>query len=132
MNIGLMTVASRGKISLSGPRAADAPILLLNYLKEPIDRQSLLAAPRSARKVLSQPAMAQYSGEELDPGRAVQTDEQLDDWDQQALHDRLSSCASAANARSPSGDAIILSKTTYLQSFICQSCLFAHLLKAAS
>ncbi|WP_413873420.1 choline dehydrogenase [Albidovulum sp.] len=80
MNIGLMTVASRGRLSLSGPASSDAPVLLLNYLKEPIDRQSLREATRIARKILSQPAMARYSGDELDPGPALQTDEQLDAW----------------------------------------------------
>nr|WP_245181156.1 choline dehydrogenase [Sinorhizobium mexicanum] len=80
MNIGLMTVASRGKVSISGPRPSDPPVLLLNYLKDPIDLQSLREATRIARRVLAQPAMSEYAGAELDPGSDVQTDEELDAW----------------------------------------------------
>jgi choline dehydrogenase len=80
MNIGVMTVASRGKVTLSGPRPSDTPILLVNYLKEPVDRQTHREAVRIARKVLSQPAMAPFTGEELDPGPTIQSDEQIDAW----------------------------------------------------
>ena len=79
MNIGVMTVASRGG-SAQRPEAVRRTDF--GELSEGADRPPIAQgeAIRIARRVLSQPAMAPFVGAELDPGAAIQSDDQLDAW----------------------------------------------------
>jgi choline dehydrogenase len=80
IHTALMCAASRGEIGLRSPDPADSPFLRLNYLKEPIDRQSLREAVRIARRVIASPAMDRYRGREIEPGADAVNDDALDAW----------------------------------------------------
>jgi choline dehydrogenase len=71
---------SRGRIGLHGPDPFADPKIEANYLATPEDRRVLRECVHIGRRVIEQPAMAPYRGDELSPGPAVETDEQIDAW----------------------------------------------------
>jgi len=71
---------SRGSIHIksSDPRAY--PAIRPNYLADPIDQQTAVAGLRWGRKIVSQAAMDRYRGEELLPGKEIDSDDELLDY----------------------------------------------------
>jgi choline dehydrogenase len=56
------------------------PALRFNYLSTDQDRREWIEAIRVARRILGQPAMAEFDGGETSPGAAVETDEEILEW----------------------------------------------------
>lgn len=80
VHCALMCAESRGEIALRSANPNDAPVIRMNFLKEEVDRQSLREGVRLARKVLATRAFSAYAGDELEPGREVDSDAALDAW----------------------------------------------------
>ena len=78
IHVGLMRGFSRGNITLRNSDPASPPRILANYLKDPRDRDLLRKGIRIVREIASQPAFKPFCGEEIYPGFASQTDEDLD------------------------------------------------------
>ena len=53
------------------------PSIRPNYLSDALDQQTAIAGIRWARELAQQPALAQYIDHELEPGEALQSDEEL-------------------------------------------------------
>ncbi len=68
---------SRGSVHLREPDFRAHPAIHANYLSDPIDQQTVVAGLRWGRKLVEQPAMDAYRGEELSPGVDLQSDEEL-------------------------------------------------------
>lgn len=83
VHIDLMRPTSLGSVTLKSANPFEAPRILFNYLKTEQDRADMRAGARLVREIIEQPAMAAFKGEELVPGPAAQTDEQLDAWARQ-------------------------------------------------
>lgn len=62
---------SRGYVNITSPDAGDPPAILCNYLQTAEDRQVAADSIRLTRKIMSQPALAQYRPEEYKPGAQV-------------------------------------------------------------
>lgn len=75
-----MRPESRGYVRIRSSRIEDDPIIQPNYLSAEADRQVLLSALRTARKVLSSSALSPYYESEILPGKDVQTDDELLDF----------------------------------------------------
>ncbi|HEY9236997.1 MAG TPA: choline dehydrogenase [Phenylobacterium sp.] len=71
---------SRGRVGLRSADPLDDPAIFANYLSTEEDRRALREGVRMMREVAAQAALAPYRGEELFPGKDVETDEQLDAW----------------------------------------------------
>lgn len=71
---------SRGFIALKSTDPNAAPLIQPNYLSSQTDRRTLREAVKIARKIVSQEAMATYRGEELNPGKDVKSDDEIDDF----------------------------------------------------
>jgi len=71
---------SRGRIGLRSADPFDDPAIFANYLSAEEDRRALREGLKMMRKVAEQPALDPYRTEELFPGKAVQTDEEIDAW----------------------------------------------------
>jgi choline dehydrogenase len=71
---------SKGSIHITSGDPARHPAIRFNFLSDPLDRQTLIDGTRVVRKLLGAPGMAQLKGEELKPGKDVQTDDEILDW----------------------------------------------------
>ena len=68
---------SRGSIHIQSPDPAAAPSIAPSYLSTDHDRRVAANALRLTRRIAASPALARYRPEEILPGVAYQTDEQL-------------------------------------------------------
>ena len=71
---------SRGSIRLASADPLAPPLIDANYLATPRDMEALVKGLKLARQVLAQPAFAPHRLEEMEPGAAVQSDEQIRDF----------------------------------------------------
>jgi choline dehydrogenase len=77
-HVGPMRSKSRGWVRLASRDVRDKPRILFNYLSQPDDWVEMRACVRLTREIFAQPAFDPYRGREIQPGAAVQTDEQID------------------------------------------------------
>jgi len=77
-HVGSMRSKSRGWVRLASTDYRDKPKILFNYMSHPEDWQEFRAAVRLTREVFAQDSFKPYAGEELSPGKEVQSDDQLD------------------------------------------------------
>ena len=75
---GPMRSKSRGWVRLASTNPFDKPRILFNYLSHPDDWTDMRACVRLTREIFAQQAFDRYRGREIQPGTAVQTDEQID------------------------------------------------------
>jgi len=71
---------SRGRVGLNSADPFADPAIFANYLATDEDRRALREGVRMMRKVAEQSALDAYRTEELFPGKAVQTDAEIDAW----------------------------------------------------
>jgi choline dehydrogenase len=71
---------SRGRVGLRSADPFDDPAIFANYLSAEEDRRALREGVKMMRKVAEQSALDPYRTEELFPGKAVQTDAEIDAW----------------------------------------------------
>lgn len=77
-HVGYNMSKSRGSVTLRSPDFKDDPVLRFNYMSDPEDWVKFRHAIRVTREIFSQKAFDPYRGEEIQPGRNAQTDEELD------------------------------------------------------
>ncbi len=77
-HVGPMRSKSRGAVTLRSPDPAASPVIRFNYMSHPDDWAEFRACIRLTREIFGQPAMAAHVRHEIQPGAAVQTDEQID------------------------------------------------------
>ncbi|CAN0509695.1 unnamed protein product, partial [Laminaria digitata] len=68
---------SRGSVHIRSGTPGDKPSIRPNYLSAPADRRVAVEAIRMTRRIVNQPAMAQFSPEEFKPGPSIQSDDDL-------------------------------------------------------
>jgi len=79
-HVGPMRSPSRGAVTLASANPDDAPDILFNYMSQPEDWQDFRNAIRLTREIFTQEAFKPFVGREIQPGAAVQTDDDLDDF----------------------------------------------------
>ncbi len=77
-HVGPMRSPSRGSVSLRDSNPASDPLIQFNYMSTEKDWIDFRKAIRLTREIFSQPAFEPYSGHEIQPGDAAQSDEDLD------------------------------------------------------
>ncbi|PKH23784.1 choline dehydrogenase [Enterobacterales bacterium CwR94] len=77
-HVGSMRSPSRGRVQLTSRDPHQHPSILFNYMAHEQDWQEFRDAIRITRQIINQPALDAYRGEEISPGIACQSDEQLD------------------------------------------------------
>ena len=97
------TRAAPSRSSSADPRAK--PALRFNYLSTEQDRREWVEAIRVTRAILGAPAFAPFSGGELSPGPAVETDEQVLDW---VARDAETALHPSCTARMGTGDGAVV------------------------
>ena len=79
-HVGPMRSKSRGHVRLASPDPAAKPRVFFNYMSHPDDWTEMRACVRLTREIFAQAAFDPYRGDEIQPGEAVQTDAQIDDF----------------------------------------------------
>jgi choline dehydrogenase len=77
-HVGPMRSASRGRVALRSADPRDKPSILFNYMSHEDDWSDFRHCIRVTREVFAQPAFEPYRGKEIQPGAALQSDEELD------------------------------------------------------
>ena len=80
VHVGPMYSDARGSVKIVSTDPTVHPALRFNYLSTDQDRREWIEAVRVARRILGQPALAEFDGGETSPGAAVETDEEILDW----------------------------------------------------
>jgi choline dehydrogenase len=76
-HVGPMRSASRGAVTLRSADPADNPRIQFNYMSDPSDWEDFRNCIRMTREIFAQDAFAPFSGKEIQPGKDVQSDEDL-------------------------------------------------------
>jgi len=71
---------SRGWVRLRSSDPHDAPRMFFNYLSHEDDRRVFRDGIKLTREIFAQPAFDPYRGQELAPGKDVQSDDEMDHW----------------------------------------------------
>ncbi|WP_282605133.1 choline dehydrogenase [Pelagibius sp. Alg239-R121] len=77
-HVGPMRSPSRGEVTLASPDPAVPPRILFNYMSHPQDWEDFRRCIRLTREVFAQQAFDAYRGREIQPGEALQSDDELD------------------------------------------------------
>jgi len=79
IHVGLMQTFSRGEIRLNNNDPLSAPKITVNYLQDERDRKAFHDGIEIVRSLVKTTAFKEICGEEIFPGDALQTKEQLDE-----------------------------------------------------
>ncbi len=71
---------SKGSIHVTTSDASKAPAVKFNFLSDQIDRDCVVAAMRTVRRVLEAPALEWLEPKEFGPGKQAQSDDELLDY----------------------------------------------------
>jgi choline dehydrogenase len=77
-HVGPMRSQSRGHVRLRSSDARAKPEILFNYLSHPDDLVEFRACVRLTREIFAQKAFDPYRGREIQPGKDVVTDDEID------------------------------------------------------
>ena len=80
VHVGPNKPKSRGHVRIASADPDAAPRITFNYMQHPEDVEKWRQCIRLTREIIGQPAMDIYRDEELQPGVAIETDEQIDAW----------------------------------------------------
>lgn len=80
VHVGPTKSRSTGFVRIRDRDPASKPQICFNYLSHPDDVPNWRRAIRLTREIFQQPAMADFKGDEIQPGEALQSDEELDGW----------------------------------------------------
>lgn len=77
LHVCVLRPESRGQLSLRSKDPQDSLKIEFNFLSQEQDQKTLVDGIRAARKILVSPAFDEYRGEELHPGKDVESDEAI-------------------------------------------------------
>lgn len=89
---GPMRSKSRGAVRLASADPRAAPQVLFNYMSHDDDRAEMRACVRLTREIFTRPAFDPFRGEELAPGDAVQTDDEIDAFVRETVQSAYHPC----------------------------------------
>ncbi len=80
VHVGPNKPSSRGYIRITSADPEQPPEILFNYLSTQQDIEDWRACIRLTREILNQKSLDAFRGDEIQPGYAVESDEQIDAW----------------------------------------------------
>jgi choline dehydrogenase len=96
---GPMRSKSRGSVTLRSADPATPPKILFNYMSHPEDWQDFRTCIRLTREIFGQNAFVPYVKHEIQPGAAVQTDDQLNNFIREHVESAYHPCGTARMGR---------------------------------
>ncbi|CUH76196.1 choline dehydrogenase [Tropicibacter naphthalenivorans] len=104
---GPMRSKSRGAITLGSNDPETAPKIFFNYMSHPDDWTEFRTAIRLTREIFGQEAFAPYRGHEIQPGEAMQSDDQLDEVIRQHAESAYHPCGTCRMGRADDPMAVV-------------------------
>ncbi len=98
-HVGPMRSTSRGRVTLRSAEPCEKPSILFNYMSDEQDWIDFRHCIRLTREIFAQPAFAPYRGDEIQPGAAVQSDDELDDFVRQHVESAYHPCGTCRMGR---------------------------------
>lgn len=83
---------SRGHVRLRSSDPHEHPDILFNYLDREEDREGFRRCLRLTREIVAQPGFDRFRGEEMAPGKHVQTDDEIDAWVRETMESTYHPC----------------------------------------
>lgn len=107
VHVGPMRSKSRGFVRIRSNDPKQPPRILFNYLSHPDDMAEWRACVRLTREIMRQPAMERYAGEEIQPGKAIETDAQIDSFIRQHCESAYHPCGTCRMGSSDDPMAVV-------------------------
>jgi choline dehydrogenase len=107
VHVGPMRTKSRGFVRIRSKDPKENPKILFNYMAHPDDWIEFRACMRLTREIMAQPAMRDFAGEEIQPGSAVQTDEEIDAFIREHSESAYHPCGSCKMGASNDPTAVV-------------------------
>jgi choline dehydrogenase len=80
VHVGPMRTKSRGFVRIRNNNPLDNPRILFNYMGHPDDWTEFRACVKLTREIMQQKALKPFRAEEIQPGKKVQSDAQIDEF----------------------------------------------------
>ncbi|WP_133469386.1 choline dehydrogenase [Paraglaciecola marina] len=85
VHVGHNKPKSRGAVTIQSADPSVAPKIQFNYLQHQDDIEGFRACVRLTREIIEQSAFDEYRDDEIQPGKEIQTDEQIDAFVRQSV-----------------------------------------------
>ena len=92
VHVGPMRSKSRGHVRVRSNNPKENPSILFNYMSHADDWSEWRSCIRLTREIMREPAMERYAGPEIQPGKDVQSDQQIDDFIRQHCESAYHPC----------------------------------------
>jgi len=106
-HVGPMRSPSRGHVSLRSADPKDPPKILFNYMSRPEDWADFRHCIRLTREIFAQAAFDPFRGKEIQPGDAVQSDDDLDGFIREHVESAYHPCGTARMGRADDPLAVV-------------------------
>ncbi len=106
-HVGPMRSPSRGEVTLKSANPEDAPRIKFNYMSTEQDWIDFRKCLRLTREIFEQEAFAPYVKHEIQPGKALQTDEELDSFIREHAESAFHPCGTARMGRTDDPMAVV-------------------------
>lgn len=107
VHTGPMRSRSRGSVTLRSGDPKAPPKILFNYMSEESDWQEFRAAIRLTREIFAQAAMEPFVKDEIQPGRAAESDAELDDFIRAHVESAYHPCGTVRMGRRDDPGAVV-------------------------
>lgn len=106
-HVGPMRSKSRGAVTLASSDPADAPRIFFNYMSHADDWRDFRTCIRLTREIFAQEAFKPFAGHEIQPGEAVQSDDELDGFIREHVESAYHPCGTARMGRADDPMAVV-------------------------
>ncbi|WP_227287811.1 choline dehydrogenase [Boseongicola sp. H5] len=106
-HVGPMRSSSRGHVRLASADPAEAPKITFNYMSHEQDWTEFRQCLRLTREIFAQEAFAPFVRHEIQPGAALQTDEELDGFIREHAESAYHPCGTARMGRADDPMAVV-------------------------
>ena len=79
-HICMLRPESRGYVALKSLDPTIQPIIQPNYFSTQKDRDTMIKGVKMSREIINQSAFDEYRGEEINPGKHIQSDQDIEDY----------------------------------------------------
>lgn len=106
-HVGPMRSKSRGTVRLRSADPSANPVIRFNYMSHPDDWTEFRTCIRLTREIMAQPAMAALTSHEIQPGNALQSDADLDNFIRDHAESAYHPCGTARMGRTDDRSAVV-------------------------